>query len=251
MPKLVLFFFFFLLILYYSSFLIIHKILNIYNSFEYNLLGDYKMKDKFNKVLQLVFPYKKVNFFVILLFLLGIILGAVFSTMINLNDQKLVIDKVLLFISNIDNDLINSIVSFKNSLAINFTYLFLILFLGITLIGVIFCALLVFLKGFTVGFTLASFVVSYSYKGLILSSLYLIFGQLLNVFVICVAAIYGIVFGYKILLVIFKNKNIELRHFFKIYLFISIILIFITLLSSFSECFLFPLFVEFFLDLYV
>ena len=58
------------------------------------------MKDKFKKCLKIVFPFKKINFFVLSLFLLGLILGAVFSTTISINDRNLVIEQITTFINN-------------------------------------------------------------------------------------------------------------------------------------------------------
>lgn len=209
------------------------------------------MKDRIDKCLKLIFPFKKINFFVVTLFFLGLIIGAIFSATISINDRNLVVEKITLFLSNIDENLINTISSFKNSLLINFTYLFLILILGMTLIGIVLSVMLLFLKGFTFGFTLASFIISYNYKGILLSILYLLFGQFLNIIVILIAAIYSITFCYKILLVIFKNKNIEFKRFIKSYLFISIILIIISIISSFFETYLFPSFIKFIINLYV
>jgi len=208
------------------------------------------MKNKFSNALKLIFPYKKINLFVISLFFLGITLGAIFTATINVNDQNLIIEKIKLFISNIDNSLLDTLFSVKNSLSINFTYLFFIWILGMTIIGVVINLLLLFLKGFIIGFSLASFIVTYSYKGLILSSLYLIFGQLLNIFVVCTIAIYSIIFSYKLLQVIFKNKNIELKRFVKNYTLIAIILSIISIISSFGECILFPTLIKLIINLF-
>lgn len=209
------------------------------------------MKNKFNNCLKLIFPHRRINLFVMILFILGIILGAVFSTTISINDRNLVVEKITLFIDNIQNNILNTSDSFKNSLSINFTYLFLILILGMTIVGVFVNLILLFLKGFIIGFSLSSFIITYSYKGIVISSLYLLFGQLLNIAVICVATIYSIVFTYKLLLVIFKNKNIELKHFFKSYLFIALILIVISIISSISESILLPSFIKLIINLYI
>ena len=209
------------------------------------------MKNKFNNLLKLIFPFKKINFFVIFLFSLGLILGAVFSTSVNINDRNIILEKISSFINYINTNSFDSLVSFKNSISINFTYLILMLFSGLTVVGLFLNIILLFLKSFTIGFTMSSFIITYSYKGLFLSSLYLIFGQLLNCIVICVITIYNFAFCYKMLLIIFKNKNIEIKKFFKGYLFVLVILILMLFLSSFCEVFLFPAFVKLLINLYV
>ena len=80
------------------------------------------MVNKWNKIKNIIFPSKKINFFVIAILFLGVISGAIFSNIIDLNDRNLVIDKIELLISNIDKQNINSLISFKNSIFTNFSY---------------------------------------------------------------------------------------------------------------------------------
>jgi len=209
------------------------------------------MKNKFSNALKLIFPYKKINLFVISLFFLGITLGAIFTATINVNDQNLIIEKIKLFISNIDNSLLDTLFSVKNSLSINFTYLFFIWILGMTIIGVVINLLLLFLKGFIIGFSLASFIVTYSYKGLILSTIYLFLGQLLNILVICTITIYSITISHKLLTIIVKNRVTATRTFLKNYLIIFLLLLILSLISSVSECILLPAVIRLIIKLFI
>ena len=45
--------------------------------------------------------------------------------------------------------------------------------LGMTIIGVLFNIFILYLKGFIFGFSLSAFIITYSYKGIILSILYI------------------------------------------------------------------------------
>ena len=74
-----------------------------------------------------------------------------------------------------------------------------------------------YIKGFVVGFSLTSFIVMYKTKGVILSFLYLIFGQLLNIFAVLLLMIYSILFSTKLLKQIFKDKTNTLSNFIKKY----------------------------------
>jgi len=210
------------------------------------------MITKLNKIKSIIFPSKKTNFFVITILFLGVISGAIFSTIIDLNDKKLVIDKIELFISNINSQNINSLLAFKNSIATNLSYSLIIWTLGMTIIGIIFNIFLLYIKGFIFGFSLSAFIITYSYKGIILSVLYTLFGQLLNLVVIMILSIYGIMFTINLLKQITKSKhNLNIPKFFKNYALIFLITIIISLISSISEAFLFPTLVKIIIKLFI
>ena len=182
---------------------------------------------------------------------LGVIAGAVFSGIIGLNDKTLVIDKIHLFIDNINNNSINSILVLKNSISNILIYIFLIWFLGMALLGIIFNVLILFAKGFIFGFSIASFILTYSYKGIIISFLYLIFGQLLNIVVLLVLTIYSIMFSYQLLCLIFKSNNNTTRKFLKNYALILLFSVIISVISSLSEAFLLPSLIKLIIKLYI
>lgn len=210
------------------------------------------MINKYNRIKSIIFPSKKINFLVISILFLGVISGAIFSNIININDRKLVLDKIQLFISNIDNQSINSILAFKNSIITNLSYSIIIWILGMTIIGILFNIFLLYIKGFIFGFSLSAFIICYSYKGIILSILYTIFGQLLNIIVIMILTIYSIMFTYNLLKQIIKSKqNINLPKYFKNYLLIFLTTVIITLISSLSEAFLFPALVKIIIKLFI
>ena len=95
------------------------------------------MKNKFNNISSTIFPNTKINIFVIIILFLGITSGAIFSNIIELNDRKLVLDKIQTLISNIDNQSINSLIAFKNSIITNLSYSLIIWILGLTIIGIL------------------------------------------------------------------------------------------------------------------
>lgn len=210
------------------------------------------MINKFNKIKTIIFPSKKINLFVLTILFLGVISGAIFCNIIDLNNQKLVITKIQTLITNIDNQTINSIQAFKNSIFINISYSFIISILGLTIIGLIFNIFLLYTKGFIFGFSLSSFILTYNYKGILLSILYTLFGQLLNLVVIMILVIYSIMFSINLLNQIIKNKHTtNIPKQFKNYILIFLITIIITIISSICETFLFPTLVKLFIKLII
>ena len=198
------------------------------------------MRKKISNVSRLIVPNKKINIFVISILILGVITGSIFMTIINNNDKQVIINKISIFIQNINNYNLDNTVSFKNSIITNFTYVIIIWILGMTIIGVIFNIFMTYIKGFVVGLSLTSFIVMYKTKGVILSFLYLIFGQLLNIFAVLLLMIYSILFSTKLLKQIFKDKTNTLSNFIKKYSFILLIASVMSLVSSILETFVFP-----------
>ena len=210
------------------------------------------MINKYTRIKNIIFPSKKINFTVISILILGVISGAIFSNIIDLNDKKLVLDKIQLFISNIDTQSINNIESFKNSIITNLSYSIIIWILGMTIIGIIINIFLLYLKGFIFGFTLSAFILTYSYKGMILSILYTLFGQLLNLVVIMILSIYSIMFTFNFVKQIIKSKyNMNIPKYFKNYSLIILITIIISLISSISEAFVFPTLIKIIIKLFI
>lgn len=210
------------------------------------------MNSKINSIKNIIFPSKKINIFVISILFLGLISGAVFGNIISINDKTLVIDKIKLFISNINSDSINGIEVFKNGISVNMLYLGIIWVMGMTFVGVVLNVVILFIKSFILGFSLASFIMVYSYKGLILSLIYLLFGQILNILVIVMVTIYGIMFSSKLNLIIFKNKqDNNILKFFRNYVFILIIAIIVSIISSISEAFLLPAIIKIIIKLFI
>ena len=210
------------------------------------------MLKKYRSIKSILFPSKKLNIFILSIIILGIILGSIFSTIITQNDQNLVIEKIKLFITNISDNSLNTITSFKNSISINLIYIIINWILGMTLIGIPINTFLLFIKNFILGFSLSSFILTYSYKGLILSSIYLIFGELLTIIILSILTTYSIIFSSKLLKHIFKsNIPNEIPKYLKNYSLIFVISIILCLISSISESFLVPTLVKLIIKLYI
>lgn len=209
------------------------------------------MMNKINSIKRIIFPNKKINIFVLCMLLFGVVAGAIFVNIIGLNDKNLVLDKIKLFIDNINKGSLDSIKLLKNSLSINFIYVLIIWVLGLTMVGLVFNILLLFLKGFIFSFSIGSFILTYGYKGIILSFIYLIFGQLLNIIVILTITIYSIMFGFELLKVIFKDNNGLIKKNIKNYLIIIAISIVLCIISALCEAFILPSLIKLVIKLFI
>lgn len=210
------------------------------------------MVNRFNRIKSIIFPSNKINFFVITVLFLGLISGAIFANIIDVNDRKLVVEKIELLISNINTNSINSLIVFKNSILTNLFYSLIIWIFGLTIIGIFINVFLLYIKGFVFGFSLSSFILAYGYKGIILSVVYTFFGQLLNLLVIMILSIYSIMFMINFIKQMTKNNNgLNMFRFFRNYSLIFAITVVISLLSSLSESFLFPTLIKIIIKLFI
>ncbi len=121
------------------------------------------------------------------------------------------------------------------------------------MIGIILIIGLAFIKGFIFGFSCVSFILTYKYKGIILSIIYLIFGQLINIITIMIISIYSINFTIKLLKLIFKrnNNNQEIIKYLKNYSIILLLSVIANIISSLSETFILPAIIKLVIKLYI
>lgn len=199
---------------------------------------------------EVILPNKGINYFIFMVMVLGILSGSIFMMILSDKDKSNVVLQINTFFKNISLGSIDSGLALKNSLIINYLFVFIIWFLGFTLIGVICNVFLTYLRGFLVGFSISAIFVSFGYKGIVASLLYAFFVQILNVFVICVMAIYSLMFSYHLFRKIY-GKNVIRKKMFKRYFFILMVCVVVSFISSFMEAFVFPNLLKVIIGLYV
>ena len=208
------------------------------------------MNKKKTKLSDIILPNKKINYFVVTVLILGIISGSIFLITLNNTDKSGAILQIQTFFKNIDSNVINNGQALKNSLIINYIFVLVIWGLGLSIIGIVFNIFLTYIKGFVVGFSISSIILSYGYKGILASLLYVFPSQLFNVLVVCVLTIYSIMFSKNLLGIIVSKKNHN-RLMLKRYVIILLFCVIISFLSSCCEIYLFPNLLRIIISLYI
>ena len=199
------------------------------------------MNKKFNSGLAIILPNKRINLFVLFIIILGIISGTIFLLALNEIDKQLVINQITNFMSNINNNNINNFNAFKNSLVENIIFIAIIWILGMSVIGVILNVFILYLKGFTLGFTLSSFFLVYKYKGLLAGFIYLFPAGIINIITMLIVGVYSIILTVYLWKVIFmKDRSNNIAKFLRKYLIILVICIVMIIISSLCESYLLP-----------
>ena len=210
------------------------------------------MNKKLNSGLALILPNKKVNLFVIFIVVLGIISGSLFLMVLNDNDKSEVINEISTFMANINTNNINNLNSFKNSLIEGMILIILSWILGMSIIGVIFNIFFIYMKSFTIGFSISSFILVYKYKGILSSLVYTVPSQLINILIILILGVYTLLFSkYLFKMIFIKDKTVNLGKFFKKYVLVFGICIILCLVSSLCEAYLLPSLLKVMIKLFI
>lgn len=206
---------------------------------------------KRNNIFKLIIPNTRTNIIAFSVFIIGITTGSIFIMVINTNDKSLIVEHITNFFENVNSSNYSYLDSLKNILSLNYFYVIVIWILGLSILGILVNMFLTYLKGFIIGFTTSSLIITYGFKSILAVILYIIPHTLINSLVIIVLTIYSITFSKYLLIQIFQKKDMKTKNFMKKYLIILLIAISLTLVSSISEVYLFPFLLKLIIKLYV
>lgn len=201
-----------------------------------------------NKVMDKLKEKAKTNKRIILFLsgisLIGLIFGSIFITIISKTDQNLVQSYIENFINNIQNGKLNYVDAIKNTLVSHLSFSSVIWILGISIIGIPIVLFLYFTKSFMIGFSIASFILKYKFKGVLYAVIYIFPHHLINLIVFTLLTIYSIKFSYYLLNSIIKKKTIHLKSLMNPYLSVLVIVVVTLLITSLYETFAVPYFLK-------
>ncbi|HHX93895.1 MAG TPA: hypothetical protein GX690_02210, partial [Tenericutes bacterium] len=115
------------------------------------------------------------------------------------------------------------------------------------IIGVPIIVLLIFFKGFVVGFSIGLVVFKYKLIGLFGAILYVLPHNLISVAAIILVSLYAIIFSINLSLSAFRKKTISFRNTMGRYSRIGIFSVFLMIVATIIEVFLMPVLIKLFL----
>ena len=192
--------------------------------------------NKLRNITRYVQENKKLFMFLVILVLIAITAGSIFSVTLTNNDSELVKNYLGNYLSSINNKEIIMLDSFISSLTSNSLLVLFIFILGLSFIGIPIILIVFFYKSFIFGFTLGSILINYKVKGIILSIIYMFPHQLLDIFILILFTIISFKTSKKILKAIIKKEALNysfITKYLKITLIVMLSYIFISLYSSF------------------
>ncbi len=164
---------------------------------------------------------KRLYLVLIIILLIGVLLGLLYPWTLSLENKELLTTSITSFFNNIANDKLDYMMGLKNAILSNLSFLLGIWFLGISILGVPIIAILLMVKGFTFGFSIASMVSIYHFKGVFASILYVFPTQILSLIVALLLTFYATSFSIKLFRYLFLKENLNFKpimnRYFKIF----------------------------------
>ncbi|GAB2573970.1 stage II sporulation protein M [Gracilibacillus alcaliphilus] len=166
-----------------------------------------QLSRKQNTILQHIVKYHTIYLFTVILFITGIVFGAIIvNSMTFIQKEDLFFYLERFFLGYLQEDSISQLELFKNALFYHIQFLALIFFLGIAVIGVPIIWVLLFVKGVAIGFTVGFFVNQLGWQGLLFSFASIATQNLIIIPVYIIACSLAMIFSISILQSIFSRR---------------------------------------------
>ena len=202
------------------------------------------MKQIIDKLIDAAKKERKKIIFLIVLALIGITMGSIFTTMLSQNDKVLAQTYIKDFITNINNNKLHYLDSFKSAFMSNVILILTIWILGISIIGIPVNIFIYFVKTFVIGFSLSAFILTYNVKGCLLGLIYIFPHHIINIAIYILLLMFSLNFSLKILKSLKSKKQMSLRLTFNRYIVILVFTLIVTLLTTLTEVFVTPFIIK-------
>src|SRR5699024_3099872 len=196
-----------------------------------------KLQKNKNKLLTHITKYHTIYIFTFILFMTGIIFGAIIvNSMTFVQKQDLFFYLERFFHDYLLNENVSKNELFKSAWFYHIQFLCLLFFLGLAVIGLPIIWLLLFIKGVAIGFTVGFFVNRLGLDGLLFSMASIASQNIIIIPVYLIASSLAMIFSLTLLQSIFaKRYKQSIHQIFYRYISIFFILILVVSLAAFLE----------------
>ena len=202
------------------------------------------MKKQMDKLKKKTTSNKKIIVFLVGLFLIGLIAGSIFITIISKSDQALVKEYIKEFVNKADKNKLNYLEALKNASLSNGLFIVIVWLLGFSIIGIPIVIFMYFSKAFILGFSLSSFILQYKFKGLLLALIYFFPHHVVNILAYTLIMIYSLKISFILINSIIKKKTISFKAIMNRYLIFFAVSIGMVIVASLYECFVVPFLIK-------
>ena len=183
---------------------------------------------------------KKMFIFLLVLFVIGIIVGSLFVTILKDSDKTLITESLNNFFTNVKTLNLKWKSTLITTLITQASYVIGIWILGISIIGLPLILIIYFSKAFILGFSIGSILLNYNVKGILLSIAYIFPHQIINFFIYTILAIYALSLSIKLFDSLLHKKKLDFRPILNKYLFILMVSVVLCITSTLLEVFVMP-----------
>ncbi len=188
---------------------------------------------------------KNLFVFLAVIVAVGVASGSIFVTFLNSSDKQIVINYLNDFLNSINSSKLNYGITLTNTLIFTLGIGLLIWLLGISIIGFIFIILILFIKSFSLGFSLGSIIINFKFKGIMLSFLYIVPHHVINMMIYILISSYALILSYKLINSFIKKTAFDFKNIFQRYNFILMFSLIILFISTLYEVYCMPYLLKF------
>ena len=193
------------------------------------------MKKYMDKLKSNIRINKNLFVFLLVIIAVGIAAGSIFVTVLNNEDKVMVSDYLNNFLNNLNSNNLNYSGTLINTLIFTLGAALLIWLLGISIIGFLLILIFLFIKAFSIGFSIGSIIINFNFKGIIIAIAYIVPHHIINLMIYLLISSYALVLSYRLINSFTKKQSFEFKSVFNRYLFILLFSIIILLLSVLYE----------------
>ncbi len=198
------------------------------------------MKKYMDKLRSNIRINKNLFVFLVVIIAVGIAAGSIFVTVLNADDKAMVNEYLSSFLSSLNGNNLNYSGTLINTLIFTIGMAVLIWLLGISVIGFALILLFLFIKAFSLGFSIASIIINFNFKGVLMALAYVVPHHIINMMIYLLISSYALVLSYKLISSFTKKKNFDFKNIFNRYLFILLFSVVVLLISVLYEVYLAP-----------
>lgn len=205
-----------------------------------------KIMDKFKSNIK---SNKKLIVFLVILGIIALVSGSIFTVMLNSSDKKLIANYISEFMNNLSNNNLDYIIALQNGFISYFSFIIIIWLLGMSVIGIPIILFMYFSKIFVLGFSVSAIISNYGLKGCLLSFSYIFPHQIINIIIYTILTLYALKVAGKTLYYIIKKEKLDFKHILHNYLFVLLGTIGVAVVMILFEVYITPKFISMFLPL--
>lgn len=198
------------------------------------------MKKYMDKLKRNIHINKNLFVFLLVIVIVGVVAGSIFSTVIDSDDKKMVLEYLNSFFDNAKDGKLNYDTSIVNTLVFTVGFAVIMWLLGISVIGFFVVIFMLFMKAFILGFSVSSIILGFGFKGIALALVYTFPHHIINVLVFMLLTAYALIISYKLIKCITAKKPLDMKHIMHRYLIVLGVSVVLLIVTSLYEVYIVP-----------
>lgn len=207
------------------------------------------MKKYLDKLIRNIRINKNLFIFLLIIVIIGVTTGALFTAIISTSDKELVVSYLNDFFTNIkegklvyDNSLINALI-LTVGLAVA------IWLLGVSVIGFVIVIVILFMKAFVLGFSVGSIIATFKLKGILMAFIYCFPHLVINILIFMLISAFALIMSFKIINSITSKKPLDFKHYMNRYFIVLVFSVIILFFTSLYEIYALPKVINFVMNI--